>query len=66
MYRSVILYRYMKKTKKVFREFLNQCYAKSMHKNGRYEQKKRAYGDYLYAQDRVKFECDYEDWLKAV
>lgn len=33
------------------------------HKHGRYQQVKRLYGDYLYAQDREKFLVDLQDWL---
>lgn len=33
------------------------------HRNGRFRQLKRLYGDYLYAQDREKFMVDLLDWL---
>jgi hypothetical protein len=33
------------------------------HRNGRYQQQKRLYGDYLYHQDREKFDVDYQEWL---
>ena len=32
--------------------------------NPRYRQRTRKYGDYLYHQDREKFEADYQDELK--
>lgn len=44
--------------RKAFREYLNRVYAGSLFRNGIYQQTKRPYGDYLYAQDREKF--DYE------
>ncbi len=28
-------------------------------------QRKRPYGDYLYAQDRAKFECELGEWIAA-
>lgn len=34
-----------------------------MHREGRYRQMKRPYGDYLYAQDRERFMVDLQDWL---
>jgi len=57
----------MKKTKKAFRQLLNEEDLK--HKDGnwkhnRYHQIKRLYGDYLYYQDRVMFDVFYEEWLK--
>lgn len=33
------------------------------HANGRYRQRSRPYGDYLYHEDRLKFEADYIEWL---
>ena len=58
----------MKKTKKVFRELLNRQDTESKNpiswKNNQYGQRKRLYGDYLYAQDRIKFDVNYEEWLK--
>ncbi len=47
-------------TKKEFREKLNKEYSNPMHRNGRYRQIKRPYGDYLYYQDRDKFNMLYE------
>lgn len=57
-----------------FREYLNKKHADTKHKNRRYEQKTRAYGDYLYAQDRAMFDVELEsalggdarfaDWVK--
>src|ERR1700730_17140288 len=43
---------------KAFREHLNRTCAGSLHRHYRFGQTKRPYGDYLYAQDREKF--DYE------
>ena len=55
-------------SKKSFREYLNQADLNSRnpisHKQNRYHQRTRLYGDYLYYQDRVKFEVDYQEWLK--
>jgi hypothetical protein len=34
------------------------------HVHGRYHQQKRLYGDYLYHQDREKFDVDYQEWLE--
>lgn len=51
---------------KRFREHLNQeNQGQPNHKNGRYEQRTRPYGDYLYAQDREKFMVDMEEWLRS-
>ena len=36
----------------------------SKHRNGRYRQVKRLYGDYLYRQDRDKFMADIREWLR--
>jgi hypothetical protein len=33
------------------------------HRHNRYQQRTRPYGDYLWHQDREKFEADYQDWL---
>ena len=56
---------FMKTTKKAFREYLNQlCEDENKWKNGRYCQKKRGYGDYLYYQDREQFEVQYKKWLE--
>jgi hypothetical protein len=53
------------KTKKEFREYLNSLNDPSVnpHKNGKYQQRTRRYGDYLYHQDRDKFEATYREWL---
>lgn len=45
---------------KRFREHLNTVCADENYRNGRYAQKKRGYGDYLYAQDRDKFFVEME------
>jgi hypothetical protein len=56
-------------TIKSFREYLNVKFAmgtKHQHDGGghhRYQQKKRAYGDYLYHQDRGKFDAELADAL---
>lgn len=34
------------------------------HRNGRFHQKTRPYGDYLWFQDRARFEANYQDWLE--
>ena len=60
----------MKKTKKAFRELLNKQDLESSnprdHKHGVYHQRTRLYGDYLYNQDRDKFEANYREWLQEV
>lgn len=44
-------------TKKEFRKYLNDTYKfEPNHKYKRFHQLKRGYGDYLYYQDRCKFE----------
>ena len=54
-----------KVTKKMFREYLNKLAEDSpLHRNGRYHQSKRGYGDYLYFQDREKFNVDFEEWKR--
>lgn len=55
----------MKKTLKQFREYLNKKYEDcSLHKHNRYNQRTRGYGDYLYFQDRVKFDMLFNEWIK--
>ncbi len=60
----------MEKTKKAFRELLNQRdQADLLAGNGRWKNKKRGpvsrfYGDYLYAQDREMFNLEYSEWVK--
>ena len=55
----------MKLTKKAFREYLNRrCAEGPKHRERRYQQRKRGYGDYLYFQDRERFNWEYEEWLK--
>jgi hypothetical protein len=59
----------MKRTKKAFREELNRLFPfnpdqNNRHGNGNYYQTKRPYGDYLYSQDKVMFDLEYERWLK--
>lgn len=52
-------------TKQAFREELNVGDYKHSHANSRYENRKRPYGDYLYFQDREKFNFDFEEWRQA-
>ncbi len=58
----------MFKTKKAFREYLNKQDLESRNpknwKHNRYHQRTRLYGDYLYNQDRVMFDVNYNEWLK--
>jgi len=55
-----------KLTKKAFREFLNrESEGQPKHRHFRYQQRTRPYGDYLYAQDREKFNFDYQQWLES-
>ncbi len=54
----------MKKTFKQFREYLNNEHKGIMHRNWQYNQKVRDYGDYLYFQDRDKFDMLFNEWLK--
>lgn len=58
----------MNMTKAEFRKMLNDLDAASRdpksHKHGRYHQRKRLYGDYLWHQDRDKFEADYKQYLE--
>ena len=61
-------------TIKSFREYLNKTFAVSeKHRNGRFQQKKRLYGDYLYSQDREQFDVelkyalegnDHKNWVR--
>lgn len=51
-------------TIKAFREYLNAKYAGgTKHKHERFHQSKRGYGDYLYHQDRDKFDVELADAL---
>jgi hypothetical protein len=51
-------------TIKSFREYLNAKFAGSdPHKHERYHQRSRGYGDYLYNQDRFKFDVELQDAL---
>lgn len=53
-------------TKKAFREFLNREHVgDSKHKHDRFQQRTRSYGDYLYAQDREKFNVEYAEWCAS-
>jgi hypothetical protein len=57
-------------TRAEFRRYLNDLYPFDPTKNntkgegGRYRQTKRAYGDYLWHQDRAMFEVDYQEHLQ--
>lgn len=61
-------------TIKSFREYLNKKFEfTEKHSNGRYRQKTRLYGDYIYNQDREQFMVelryalegnDHKDWTK--
>lgn len=44
-----------------YRKFLNET-TEHRHRNGRFEQRVRLYGDYLYHQDRDKFEMQFKEW----
>lgn len=53
-------------SRKAFREELNSLDDGARpHRNGVYRQRSRKYGDYLWFQDRNKFEVDYAEWLVA-
>lgn len=56
----------MKKTFKQFRELLNAQSRKYnyKHKNGKYHQQNRDAGDYLYFQDRPKFDFYFRAWVE--
>lgn len=49
---------------KRYREYLNQLPGE-LHRNGRYRQTKRGYGDYLYFQDRERFMMELKTWIIA-
>lgn len=56
------------KTRADYRRYLNALYPNASEvsgkgANGRYRPTKRAYGDYLYAQDREMFEVNYQEWI---
>ena len=48
-----------------YRNYLNYIHTGQKHRNGRYRQTKRQYGDYLYRQDRDKFMADMCQWLAS-
>lgn len=51
-------------TIKAFREHLNRQYAGGEnHRHERFQQRTRGYGDYLYRQDREKFNVELAEWL---
>lgn len=57
-------------TRKEFRQYLNEQFPFNPSQNnkrgeaGAYGQRKRAYGDYLWNQDRAMFENDYREHLE--
>lgn len=54
-------------TKKAFRAFLNEQFKDDPnHRNNRFQQRTRGYGDYLYFQDREKFNAEYEEHLEQL
>ena len=53
----------MKVTFKQFRELLN-AQSENNYKNGKYHQESRKYGDYLYFQDRARFDYYFELYLQ--
>lgn len=51
-------------TIKSFREYLNAKFAGGdPHRHERFHQRTRGYGDYLYHQDRFKFDVELQDAL---
>lgn len=48
-----------------FRKLQNERFpaGDGSHRNGRYHQAKRGYGDYTYSQDRDMFNIDMADWI---
>jgi len=52
-------------TRAQYRRLLNEQDTGQKHKHNRYNQRSRKYGDYLYHQDREKFEVDYQEHLSA-
>jgi hypothetical protein len=51
--------------RKAFRQFLNTLGRGKTHRNGRYQQRTRSYGDYLYFQDREKFEVEFAEAMSG-
>ena len=57
----------MKITKKYYREYLNNKHREDVrHKHFRFHQRTREYGDYLYYQDRVRFDMLFEMYKTAM
>lgn len=57
----------VKPTKKAFRDHLNRLHADTPnHRHNRYQQRTRPYGDYLYAQDRDKFNVEFTEWAASL
>ena len=54
----------IKKTKKAFREYLNEKCKDVKWKHNQFHQRTRKYGDYLYCQDLVMFNVLYREWLE--
>jgi len=56
----------MKITKKAFKELLNDKYsAKGTGWNRQSGARTRPYGDWLYSADKVRFDMDYNEFLKT-
>lgn len=52
--------------RKAFREWLNATYGTDAeYRNGRYRQRTRPYGDYVYAQDREMFEHEFAEAMRG-
>jgi hypothetical protein len=52
---------------KRFREHLNTVNQNGVkHQHGRFAQRTRGYGDYLYAQDRDRFMMEFQEWIKTI
>lgn len=67
--RDGVMHLVKKFTRKMFREEMNETAKGRVDAGGKawrnniYGNRKRAYGDYLYTQDRDMFEDDYRRWL---
>ena len=55
----------MKKTFKQFREYLNKEHKGILHRHYKHNQRVRLYEDYLYFQDRIKFDILFNEWIKG-
>jgi hypothetical protein len=52
-------------TRAEYRRLLNAQDKDKGYRNGRFQQRIRPYGDYLYYQDREKFEVNYQEYLSG-